>query len=330
MRDDPETDRKNHTDKNGYIPSEDGYTGNRPKDTPYYPPHNSSGINVVVKFSYGGGGYIPPSYVNGPDVELIISLHNELAAIHVSIDGFMGDFEEKFEEDLLNYMSYKDKEFGGHYNSDSKKVYDANYFSNFKGSLVINLPMDASGSFSFGSFIFMSLHKDQPAGYNDNGVIRDGTYKETQEVYEDLLNHEYGHNLVMMDYGMASGALFNELPSLISFQTEGKLNEKYQDYTSGTGDKKTDNYYNQPWEIYADLYGGKAYSQKLGENDFVLAPATNEYVDKYETLKRMPISVQMKYMADNKDLIRGLELLNYDKKPFDFKPSLPQYPNNII
>ena len=104
------------------------------------------------------------------------------------------------------------------WNKNPEAVFDSNYFSSYKGVLVIKSSFDAS--FSFG-FIVLS-HSQQ----NSN-----------------TLNHEYGHTVQLKNMGVCKYIVDVAIPSV----TINLLSR---------ADKLKYDYYGAPWEAQADLYGG--------------------------------------------------------------------------
>ena len=103
-------------------------------------------------------------------------------------------------------------------NESEEKVFESNYFSSYKGALVVKTPFDAS--FSFG---IIGLSKDQQ---NSN-----------------TLNHEYGHTVQMNNKGLVKYTKEVAIPSI----TINVLDRM---------DKLPYDYYGAPWEAEADMLGG--------------------------------------------------------------------------
>ena len=118
-------------------------------------------------------------------------------------------------EDVKNYDSN---------NQSEEKVFESNYFSNYKGAFVIKTPFDAS--FSFG-IIGLS--------YND--------------LNSNTLKHEYGHYLQYKEMGTLLYAKNVAVPSV----TINYLDRK---------DKLPYDYYSYPWEDEANRLGGSTLSEE--------------------------------------------------------------------
>ena len=103
-------------------------------------------------------------------------------------------------------------------NESEKKVFSSHYFSNYKGSLVIKTPFDASFSF---------------------GVI--GLSKSQQN--SDTLKHEYGHTVQLKNKGVVDYTMDVAIPSVTI-----KILRR--------NDKLPYSYYGAPWEAEADMFGG--------------------------------------------------------------------------
>ena len=103
-------------------------------------------------------------------------------------------------------------------NEDENKVFKSNYFSAYKGAIVVRTPFDAS--FSYGIIALNTNNEDSSE-----------------------LNHEYGHYLQMQDKGVADYTKEIAIPSITAnvLKRMGKLPYDY---------------YGSPWESEADLLGG--------------------------------------------------------------------------
>lgn len=108
-------------------------------------------------------------------------------------------------------------------NQSENVVFSSNYFSNYKGKLVVKIPFDAS--FSFG-FIGLS----------------------TQQQDINTLKHEYGHTVQMTNMGAGSYIFDVVIPSVTIniLDRKGKLPYDYFSY---------------PWEAEANKLGGATLSQ---------------------------------------------------------------------
>ena len=103
-------------------------------------------------------------------------------------------------------------------NRSEDKVFSSNYFSNYKGTLVIKTPFDSS--FSFG---FIGLSQNQQTS--------------------TTLNHEYGHTIQMSNMGIIDYTAKVAIPS-ITINILDRI------------DKLPYDYYGAPWEAAADQLGG--------------------------------------------------------------------------
>ena len=103
-------------------------------------------------------------------------------------------------------------------NQSEKKVFESNYFSSYKGTLVIKTPFDAS--FSYG---IIGLSRSQQTS--------------------NTLNHEYGHIVQMEKRGIVDYTINVAMPSV----TVNVLDRM---------DKLPYDYYGAPWEAEADMLGG--------------------------------------------------------------------------
>ena len=124
------------------------------------------------------------------------------------------DFFEGIKEDFENY----DKD-----NQNPDVVFSSNYFSCYKGVLVIKTFFDSS--FSFG-FIGLS----------------------TQQQSEDVLNHEYGHTIQLNNLGLLGYVTDVALPSVIINYLDRKGKLPYD-------------YYSYPFEAEANELGESTLSQ---------------------------------------------------------------------
>ena len=103
-------------------------------------------------------------------------------------------------------------------NQSEEKVFSSNYFSNYRGALVVKTHFDTS--FSFG---IIGLSQSQQ---NSN-----------------TLNHEYGHTVQMSNMGIVNFTFNVAVPSVTAnvLDRMGKLPYDY---------------YGSPWESEADMFGG--------------------------------------------------------------------------
>jgi len=109
-------------------------------------------------------------------------------------------------------------------NQSEEKVFESNYFSNYKGALVIKTSFKSS--FSFGII----------------GLSRN-------DLDSDSLKHEYGHYLQYKDLGVLLYAKNVAVPSVTINILDGQ-------------DKLPYDYYSYPWEAEANRLGGSALSEK--------------------------------------------------------------------
>ena len=123
-------------------------------------------------------------------------------------------------------------------NSNELVVLNSNYFSSYKGSVFIKLPI-GKNAFSFG-FIFLGRK-------NDNSLT---------------VRHEYGHYLQLKELGLYKYIKYIAIPSL-------------KGYWGGVGYYE---YYSQPWEYGADLYG------EVNRIDY---PYSNDVLEKYNNYWNM-------------------------------------------
>ena len=124
-------------------------------------------------------------------------------------------FIEDVAEDFHNYDAN---------NQSEQKVFESNYFSNYKGAFVLKTSFDTS--FSFGII----------------GLC-------TQQQDSNTLKHEYGHTVQMQNLGVGRYITNVAIPSVIInlLDRQGKLPYDYYSY---------------PWEAEANELGGATLSQK--------------------------------------------------------------------
>ncbi len=101
-------------------------------------------------------------------------------------------------------------------NESEEKVLKANYFSSYKGAIVLKAPI-GKNAFSYG-FIVLG---------NDISDIND-------------VKHEYGHYVQFKELGIKKYTMYVAIPSLCGFWSGVDFYD----------------YYSQPWEYGADKYGG--------------------------------------------------------------------------
>jgi hypothetical protein len=109
------------------------------------------------------------------------------------------------------------------FNTDEEKVLESSVVSYYKGVPVFRTNMERSGSFGA---IFLSR-----GYYNKNGEF-------VRENDPNTLKHERGHNWQLMMMGIATYGLMIGLPS-------------WKEWSKRP-------YYNRPWEVTADVFGGAA------------------------------------------------------------------------
>ncbi len=122
-------------------------------------------------------------------------------------------------EDIKNYDEN---------NTDTSKVFSANYFSSYKGTPVLRLRSKLVTSWAIAGTIFLNKENNENL---------------TPSRQAELLNHEYGHILQEKILGPAYMAVI-AIPSVI------------YNYTSRGNPVLNSNYYNMPWEYCADVLGG--------------------------------------------------------------------------
>ena len=121
-------------------------------------------------------------------------------------------------------------------NTDTAKVQSAKYVSFYKGVPVIKI-YGLGGSMSFGIIFF-----DSKANYGTNITV------------EDVLKHEYGHNVQLSNFGLLYYILYVAIPS-------PQMN----------GD-------NTPWELSASLLGGSNMANNASDDDKISAMAYFEKI----------------------------------------------------
>ena len=119
-----------------------------------------------------------------------------------------------FKEDISNFDLY---------NTDEQKVLESNYFSAYKGKLVIRLPI-GTNAFSFG---IMFLGNDLGTGSDAIATVR----------------HEYGHTQQLEKLGIWKYITQVAIPSVTAYRLDLKKDLPYS-------------YFTAPWEADADKYGG--------------------------------------------------------------------------
>ena len=136
-------------------------------------------------------------------------INENIVEVIATISETITEFVDDLKEDKNNYDSQNELE---------SAVYNANYFSSYKGAFVLKTPFKAS--FSFG---FIGLSRVQ-----QNSTT---------------LNHEYGHYKQFENVGFGNYFTDIAIPSVTAniLHRVGKL--QYDYYTS-------------PWESEADMLGG--------------------------------------------------------------------------
>ncbi len=110
---------------------------------------------------------------------------------------------------VLDYKNFNFK------NEEEQVVVNSNFFSAYKGKLVLRTNKIRSGSLG----ILMITRKGNPTNI------------------KELIRHEYGHTVQLQQLGFLRYLLFIGIPSWKQW-------------------KKEIPYYERPWEITADLFGG--------------------------------------------------------------------------
>lgn len=123
------------------------------------------------------------------------------------------------------------------FNTDETKVVNSNKVSFYKGVPVF-LTKDLPGSLSFG-FILLNTQTGGRKTYYGKGVT-----------HEDVLKHEYGHNIQLNNMGVGKYIFFVAIPSPIK--------------NSNTS----------PWELSASLLGGSRLGSTVG-NDIATGEEKN-------------------------------------------------------
>ncbi len=108
-------------------------------------------------------------------------------------------------------------------NADENTVLESHYFSIYKNQLYIRHSIPNTTSCAAYGVVF--LNRD-----NSNNIT---------------VMHEYGHTQQFNDYGVIGYTAFVIVPSLIG-------------YSKSANGTLVGDYYNQPWEYWADYYGGVA------------------------------------------------------------------------
>ncbi len=124
------------------------------------------------------------------------------------------NFLEDVEEDFKNYDTT---------NQSEDVVFSSNYFSNYKGALVVKTSLDTS--FSFGIIGLSAQQQDS-----------------------ESLKHEYGHTVQMENMGVVKYVTDVAIPSI----TINVLARQ---------EKLPYDYYSYPWEAEANRLGGSTLSQ---------------------------------------------------------------------
>ena len=206
----------------GYYYDED--TGFYYLNSRYYDPSVGRFINIdsVLAGTYGSiQGYNMFSYCFNNPINMVDSsgnwpewIENAISWVNENIIQPSVKFVENIVEDINNYDTN---------NQSEEVVFSSNYFSNYKGILVIKTHF--SSSFSFG-FIGLSTLQQQT----------------------NVLKHEYGHAIQMKNMGIGNYTINVAIPSI----TINILDRN---------EKLPYDYYTYPWEAEANKLGGATLSQ---------------------------------------------------------------------
>lgn len=143
------------------------------------------------------------------------SINQTVGYITDSVKTFLREiFPEEFYKGVLEDLNSFDIA-----NQSERAVLDANYFSAYKGHLVVKIP-DSRHSFSYGII----------------GLGKIGTNA-------DFVRHEYGHTVQLDEFGPIGYLFAVAIPSVIN------------NYLTNAGVVSA-SYYDAPWEAPADRYGG--------------------------------------------------------------------------
>ena len=195
----------------------------------YYDPELCRFINADSYTSTGQGiigcnmfVYCLNNPINRVDIQGTVSCDPEyewLGELGKWLAEKLEEFAKKLNEDAEKY----DKE-----NTDTSKVYEANYYSSYNGTVVIRHDSNILSSWAFGSVIFLNHDGDNS----------------TYAYQENTLKHEYGHIQQEKAYGTITYSLIIMTPSMIT------------NVLSRFDDDMKEKYYSMPWEYDADLRGG--------------------------------------------------------------------------
>ncbi len=121
----------------------------------------------------------------------------------------------KLAEDRRNYDENND---------DPSIALECNYYSCYKGKLVIRSPFSRPGSFG-AIFIPYDMRTYDEKGYDNSHYIM----------------HEYGHTVQLNEMGAMKYLFCVGIPSVFEWGSDSYYGNSY---------------YDRPWELMADLYGG--------------------------------------------------------------------------
>lgn len=124
-------------------------------------------------------------------------------------------------------------------NIDEEKVLNANIISSYKEAFIIKLPI-GNNAFSYGIIVLGNKNKSI-----------------------NTVRHEYGHYLQLKELGIINYTKYIAIPSLRGFW----------------GGVKYSDYYSQPWEYGADLYGGVIRDNYIYEDD-----AYEKYIEYWDNI----------------------------------------------
>ncbi|MEG1859349.1 MAG: hypothetical protein RR193_03310, partial [Christensenellaceae bacterium] len=156
---------------------------------------------------------------------------------HTAIDTIMQNIAQNIINSIPNEIKEDIKNFDMS-NQSENKVLESNYFSAYKGSLVIR--HDIEGMTSWGIFGTIFLNKSETTSSFDS---------------INTVKHEYGHNVQEEELGLLKYIQYIAIPSVIAFN-QNLTNEEY---------------YSNPWERSADIFGGvdrKNYTEESWGNAY--------------------------------------------------------------
>ncbi len=190
----------------------------------YYDPEIGRFINADGFASTGQGmigfnmfAYCLNNPVNLEDYSGMAARNSNVVIIN---DGARAEEKTFFEKVGEVYQEAKDYI----YNDDEQKVLKAEKFAFYKGVPVVKVPFMDREAASFG-IIFLGSN----AGHRTDA--------------DQIVQHEYGHTVQMANMGVALYSITVAVPSVIGNRVDASGNMPF-------------NYYSQPWEYGADIYGG--------------------------------------------------------------------------